>query len=136
MMKDLKEGDYVLATKFHDGDSGDPWAVGFYAGLTEHDRYLVKDGNDNHIRASGYRRVGKISHDLGSWLMNNADDLESMAAPAETFNLWMIAGHAEMKDLLYRIWLTETAKPQDQRHYSPELIAEMEVCLGVSGATP
>lgn len=41
-----------------------------------------------------------------------------------------------MYDLLYRVWLTETAKLRDVRHYSPEFIAEMEVCLGVSGATP
>lgn len=33
MSSQPKVGDYVLATKYHDGGSLDHWAVGFYAGL-------------------------------------------------------------------------------------------------------
>ena len=44
-MSDLQKGDYVLATKWHDGDSRDQWCCGFFEGMTEHDnpRYEVVD---------------------------------------------------------------------------------------------
>lgn len=82
-------GDYVLATKWSDGDPGDPWAVGFYAGLDtfvpSSPRHMVKDAKGEIIRANGYRRVGRITHDIGKWLLENADRLES--APRK-INLW------------------------------------------------
>ena len=90
-------GDYVLATKYDDGDPGDPWAVGFYAGEldmgnTRSDikvapRYLVNDNNGKTIRPSGYRRVACIRKDVGAWLLNvAAKQLEQ--SPPGTVNLW------------------------------------------------
>lgn len=78
-------GDYVLATKFHDGDPGDPWALGFYDGPAFGHRHMVKDGNGNYIRAGGYRRVGRISQKIGKWLWDNRVLLEQ--APSK-INLW------------------------------------------------
>jgi len=90
-------GDYVLATKYDDGDPGDPWAVGFYAGEldmgnTRSDikvapRYLVNDNNGKTIRPNGYSRVACIRKDVGAWLLNvAAKQLEQ--SPPGTVNLW------------------------------------------------
>jgi hypothetical protein len=78
-------GDYVLATKWSDGDPGDPWAIGFYAGVEFGDRHMVKDSTGKNIRPNGYRRVGRITADIGAWLLANADTLER--APGK-INLW------------------------------------------------
>ena len=83
-------GDYVLATKYEDGDPGDPWAVGYYLG--QHDfhgtiRYLVGDhvGGDS-FRRDGYIKIGLIDRDFGNWLMSAAKILEQ--SPGGTINLW------------------------------------------------
>ena len=41
-MKNINIGDYVLATKYHDGSPYDQWAVGFYNSC-DRDRYFVID---------------------------------------------------------------------------------------------
>ncbi len=90
-------GDYVLATKYSDGDPGDPWALGFYAGdldmgndreqIKVAPRYLVNDGAGKTIRPSGYRRVARVRKDVGAWLLNvAAKQLEQ--SPPGTVNLW------------------------------------------------
>jgi len=90
-------GDYVLATKYSDGDPGDAWALGFYAGeldmgndrceIKVAPRYMVKDGAGNNIRWNGYRRVARIRKDVGAWLLNvAAKQLEQ--SPPGTVNLW------------------------------------------------
>ena len=90
-------GDYVLATKYSDGDPGDAWALGFYAGEldmgnTRSDikvapRYLVNDSSGKTIRPNGYRRVERIRKDVGAWLLNvAAKQLEQ--SPPGTVNLW------------------------------------------------
>jgi hypothetical protein len=81
-------GDYVLATKFSDGDPGDPWAVGFYAGLQFGDRHRVNDGEGRSIRPNGYRSVGRVTPEVGVWLLKNAAVLE--ASPPGTVNLWQM----------------------------------------------
>lgn len=84
-----KIGDYVLATKYSDGDPGDPWALGFYAGVDHReglqDRHMVLDGQGKNIRPSGYRRVGRITTEIGNWLWSQRDELER--APSK-INLW------------------------------------------------
>lgn len=72
----IKKGDYVLATKYSDGDPNDQWCVGFYkenfaAGSeTRHD---VVDIGGNSFRCNGFRRVRKITHEQGEYLLNNKD---------------------------------------------------------------
>jgi hypothetical protein len=56
-------GDYVLATKYEDGDPGDAWALGFYDG-ERGGRYYVLDDNGNQIRGNGYRRISRIRLDV------------------------------------------------------------------------
>lgn len=91
-------GDYVLATKYSDGDPGDPWAVGIYAGLDtllqSSPRHMVHDSAGNNIRGNGYRRVERIRKDVGRWLLTvAARQLER--CPPGTVNLWtMLTEHA------------------------------------------
>jgi len=79
----LKEGDYVLATKYHDGDPGDHFCVGFYRGtLAEFgkpDRHLVADNDGIPFRANGFRRVKKISARRGAWLVERMSDIETFS---------------------------------------------------------
>jgi hypothetical protein len=90
-------GDYVLATKYSDGDPGDAWALGFYAGeldmgndreqIKMAPRYLVNDSSGKTIRPNGYRRVARVRKDVGAWLLNvAAKQLEQ--SPPGTVNLW------------------------------------------------
>lgn len=84
----IERGDYVLATKYDDGDPGDNWAVGFYD-RQENGRHYVVDGEGNQCRFSGYRRVGKITAEYGGWLLSAASVLEK--SPPGTVNLWGMA---------------------------------------------
>ena len=90
-------GDYVLATKYGDGDPGDAWALGFYAGeldmgndreqIKVAPRYLVNDSSGKTIRPNGYRRVERVRKDVGAWLLNvAAKQLEQ--SPPGTVNMW------------------------------------------------
>ena len=85
-------GDYVLATKYSDGDPGDPWALGFYDGSYSpgqglQELHLVKNSKGECIRPSGYSRVARVREDVGAWLLNvAAKQLEQ--SPAGTVNLW------------------------------------------------
>jgi hypothetical protein len=71
----LKKNDYVLATKYRDGDPGDHFVVGFLKGMLG-DRYLVADGSGNLFRANGFRRCEKISGDIGYLIVKNGKLLE------------------------------------------------------------
>ena len=78
----LEKGDYVLATKWDDGDPQDHWCVGFFDGMLKHndldtDRYLVADSNYKPFRANGFRRAERISQERGEWLLQNANMIES-----------------------------------------------------------
>lgn len=83
-------GDYVLATKFSDGDPGDAWALGLYAGqMLEYTppRHDVVNSEGKSIRHNGFRRVARVRKDVGAWLLNvAAKQLEK--SPPGTVNLW------------------------------------------------
>lgn len=64
----ITAGDYVLATKYQDGDPADHWFVGFYD-RTEKDRHFVKGIDGRQGRGNGFRRVEKIAADEGEWLL-------------------------------------------------------------------
>jgi len=74
-------GDYVLATKYSDGDPQDHWCVGFYAGLTNPEKYApprydVVDGEGKNFRGNGFRRIEKITPERGAWMLKHAKDIE------------------------------------------------------------
>ena len=75
----MNKGDYVLATKYADGDPQDSWAVGFYDGVLPKaycDRHLVVDADGKQFRGNGFRRVKKISAERGQWLIDHIKDIE------------------------------------------------------------
>ena len=85
----MQKGDYVLATKYSDGDPGDAWCVGFYD-RTEGDRIYVTDENGTQWRCNGYRKVGLITPEYGEWVLSISKELE--ASPPGSVNLWGMLG--------------------------------------------
>lgn len=75
-MKLPVNGDYVLATKWRDGDPQDHWVVGFYDGF-DGERHFVVDNKGNQFRGNGFRRARKIKPEYGTWLLNNTTNIMS-----------------------------------------------------------
>jgi len=87
----LRPGDYVLATKYHDGDPADPFVVGFFAGMLPKiggDRYLVNDASGNPFRANGFRRARRISARRGAWLVARMAEIERLAYSGCRRSVW------------------------------------------------
>ena len=64
----MKAGDYVLATKYKDGDPRDHFCVGLFRSMLN-ERYLVEDSNGVLFRAGGFRRCEKIQQTTGDILI-------------------------------------------------------------------
>lgn len=69
-------GDYVLATRWSDGNPGDPWAIGFYHGRTNKGHHLVIDTDGTNFRPGGFDRVDKITEEVGRLIVENAGLIE------------------------------------------------------------
>lgn len=74
----MKKGDYVVATKYKDGDPNDPFCVGFFYKKIRQDppKSIVTDANGIAVHANGYRRVKKISPDVGAKIVANIAEIE------------------------------------------------------------
>jgi hypothetical protein len=79
-MREPQKGDYVLATKYRDGDVGDHFAIGFYdrcvidvIGISKH--YVV-DSDGDQFRGNGFRRVAYVSKEKGEWFVRNLKAIE------------------------------------------------------------
>jgi len=75
----MEKGDYVLATKYSDGDPRDHWAVGFFDKMLEYssgDRFMVVDGDGEQFRGNGFRRAERIPTECGNWMVKNSKVLE------------------------------------------------------------
>jgi len=78
----MNKGDYVLATKYHDGCPRDHFVVGFYDGRLkdrngkETDRHMVIDADGRQFRANGFRRCEKISAEIGALIVDAIPLLE------------------------------------------------------------
>ncbi len=81
----MKKGDYILATKWHDGDPYDHWCVGWYD-RQDRDRHFVVDANGNQYRMNGFRRVAKISAARGKFILENVTYTNGI--PINTRSLW------------------------------------------------
>lgn len=68
-MSKLTKGDYVVATKYSDGDPQDQFCIGIFEGM-EHDRFIVLDDDNKRFRASGFRRARKVRQDVGGKLVD------------------------------------------------------------------
>ena len=71
----MDKSEYVLATKYNDGDSRDQWCVGFYD-REENGRHYVVDINGKQFRANGFRRIAKISRKRGKFILHNIKEIE------------------------------------------------------------
>lgn len=71
----MMKGDYVLATKYSDGDPQDHWAVGFYD-RKEGNRHYIVDNYGKQMRMNGFRRVMKITLECGAAMLTNAQLIE------------------------------------------------------------
>lgn len=84
----MQKGDYVLATKYSDGDPGDGYAVGFYDRLLDKvggvTRHLVIDGEGKQFRGNGFRRVEPISGAEGRWLIQHFPEFKPLEMDVET----------------------------------------------------
>lgn len=87
-MSEVSVGDYVLASKYRDGDPGDQWCVGFLKEvLWQYDppRYDVVDGEGRSFRGNGFRRIAKITPERGKFILNN---IESIANGSRSIWWW------------------------------------------------
>lgn len=80
MKNKLILGDYVLATKYKDGDPYDHWCIGFFDSILEKvtgDRYIIVDERGNNFRGNGFRRAEKISFERGKFILDNKINIEN-----------------------------------------------------------
>lgn len=82
-MSELKNGDYVLATKYSDGSPYDHWAIGFYDGLlrigpekADETRHMVVDSEGMPFRRNGFRRVKRINAKRGGAMLRLKDSID------------------------------------------------------------
>ena len=75
----MEKGDYVLATKWEDGDPHDQWCVGFFDSMLKYplkDRYHIVDENGKPFRRNGFRRAEKISETRGRFILENMERIQ------------------------------------------------------------
>jgi hypothetical protein len=72
-MREFQKGDYVLATKYHDGDPGDHFCIGLYDHEMPYDppRHHIVDSAGNPFRGNGFRRVARVTKEKGEWFVRN-----------------------------------------------------------------
>ena len=75
-------GDYVLATKYSDGDPCDQFAVGFFAGMTHHGRFLVVYDEGRDFKLTGFRRMEPITQDEGRALLRLMPEISDRPGPS------------------------------------------------------
>lgn len=83
-----KPGDYVVATKYADGDPGDHFCIGFYQGNYDHfgkTRHHVVDDKGVSFRANGFRRVARIGTHRGAWMVAHLGHIERLK---DRFSVW------------------------------------------------
>lgn len=93
-----EKGDYVLATKYYDGDPGDHFCIGYYDGCFQNGRetrYIVVDDKGQCFRANGFRRVAKISSRRGTWMVQHFALIKQMKNRYSVWH-WFIAPWAEL----------------------------------------
>jgi hypothetical protein len=104
-MTEIKPGDYVLATKYRDGDPGDQFCIGFYDGAYDHYgtvRYLVLDGKGEQFRVSGFRRIARIGKRRGEWMVRHLHLIENARGRFSVWH-WYRAPWRELKTIGTRL---------------------------------
>jgi hypothetical protein len=96
----IKKGDYVLASKYRDGDPGDHFCIGFYDssfgdGIAV--RHLIIDGAGQQFRRNGFRRVAKIGCDRGEWIVKHLALIERFKSRYSVWH-WYRAPWSELRE--------------------------------------
>ena len=108
----MKKGDYVLATKYNDGDPGDHYAVGWFESRLA-DRYIVVDSTGKPFRANGFRKCQKITDAEGRWLVEHFPDM----VPLELEEL--DSGMEKLRGESVWDWLAKYRRSQSQTEVAP-----------------
>ena len=90
-MSRISDGEYVLATKYTDGDPGDHWAVGFLRRrMTEYNplHFDIVDNNGIPFRGNGFRRIQRVTQRVGKCIVDNTDEIEG-----SPHSLWWWKAH-------------------------------------------
>lgn len=85
----FKPGDYVLATKYSDGDPMDHWAIGFYDRYEDGRHYIVND-KGLQFRRNGFRRAEKIYPEVGDRFLDDIFAIEKSSS-----SVWSWRRHFE-----------------------------------------
>ena len=113
----MQIGEYVLATKYDDGDPCDHFVVGFISGYSG-GRWMVVDGQNRPFRANGFRRVEKITHDEGTKLCEMMSTIGDRVGKSVWEHLAVIRGKENMVE-----------QNEDDEREQREL---NEICIGNS----
>ena len=92
-------GDYVLATKYQDGDTCDHFCIGWISGFLFKGngfRFDVIDNNGKLFRGNGFRRAKVITSEAGTYLLNHFRDMEQ--AEISVWG-WLVIAAKELKAL-------------------------------------
>jgi hypothetical protein len=84
----IKKGDYVVATKYRDGDPGDQFCIGFYDSSFNDGvgvRHMVVDNGGKQFRRNGFRRIAKVGARRGTWMANHVALFEKMM---DRYSVW------------------------------------------------
>jgi hypothetical protein len=93
--------DYVLATKYSDGDPKDHWCVGFFDSMTDHipPRYNVVDAEGKQFRHNGFRCIKNITREEGAALLKSATEIEQSGE-----SVWdWLQGHKYRVDVTFTV---------------------------------
>ena len=85
--KGLSLGDYVLATKYADGDPGDHYCIGYFTELLdygERHRFMVVDGKGKPFRGNGFRCCERITPEEGAWMLSRFSQFKPLEFHGET----------------------------------------------------
>jgi hypothetical protein len=95
-----KAGDYVVATKYADGDPGDHFCIGYYVESYDHCgqvRHIVADAAGKSFRANGFRRVARIGSLRGTWMVEHLALIERLRDRLSVWH-WVRAPWSELRE--------------------------------------
>jgi hypothetical protein len=114
----LDKGDYVLATKYDDGDPLDGYAIGFfdsYLGKGSGYRYMIVDSAGRQYRGNGFRRAERISYEMGDWLVANRAAFEALSR-ISPINLWRFKYRGAAERAALEGWAMDEGREAVEEH--------------------
>ena len=110
----FQKGDYVLATKYSDGDPLDGYGIGFfdcYLAKGAGHRYMVVGSDGRQFRGNGFRRCERITDQLGEWLVSNRAAFEAVGMNGRPpINLWRFKYRGEPERTALERWAADEGR--------------------------